>query len=431
MQTQSSIETFINRFAFNKDADIQYLFHGLTSDRPYIEKLKISISNFIKSQRIYKKSLTTVKVKTDKNIKKFTEAYDNVEIDFLKMVDLLKDTHHFLINILKIDLFTKQNVSQQDMYKNFSTLSSNFTDLVQQIDFNKKDRFVLNTFNRMRNIIIHAPSGIIIGYLTEAILEEFRVLVNLCIGISNDILTRNMESLKIIITLQQEDIARTETTGISDAKSLALKYNLTIKELLEILKNSEYDFVVDIHPDMQLDAYAKAAIIPEIEKVVNKKKKLDEEKQFNECLSKLHQSDSLLVVDFDYVLGLFSNNTNKAYNHIYELYENLKANRLSLISESKSKDVLQAIDELHFTTNNKQKIAKDCKELLEYISNSNNFDLVIAYVDNKIQNCLEKFDNDKHIIVHENYCDLDINTIKWNSIVIKNSDVIKIIQTKN
>ena len=196
MQTQSSIETFINRFAFNKDADIQYLFHGLTSDRPYIEKLKISISNFIKSQRIYKKSLTTVKVKTDKNIKKFTEAYDNVEIDFLKMVDLLKDTHHFLINILKIDLFTKQNVSQQDMYKNFSTLSSNFTDLVQQIDFNKKDRFVLNTFNRMRNIIIHAPSGIIIGYLTEAILEEFRVLVNLCIGISNDILTRNMESLK-------------------------------------------------------------------------------------------------------------------------------------------------------------------------------------------------------------------------------------------
>lgn len=430
MQTQSSIETFINRFAFNKDADIQYLFHGLTSDRPYIEKLKISISNFIKSQRIYKKSLTTVKVKTDKNIKKFTEAYDNVEIDFLKMVDLLKDTHHFLINILKIDLFTKQNVSQQDMYKNFSTLSSNFTDLVQQIDFNKKDRFVLNTFNRMRNIIIHAPSGIIIGYLTEAILEEFRVLVNLCIGISNDILTRNMESLKTIITLQQEDIARTETTGISDAKSLALKYNLTIKELLEILKNSEYDFVVDIHPDMQLDAYAKAAIIPEIEKVVNKKKKLEEEKQFNECLSKLHQSDSLLVVDFDYVLGLFSNNTNKAYNHIYELYENLKANRLSLISESKSKEVLQAIDELHFTTNNKQKIAKDCKELLEYISNSNNFDLVIAYVDNKIQNCLDNYECNKYLINHNKDYSCTNDLSDWNRIVLKKNKIADIIQLK-
>ena len=52
-------------------------------------------------------------------------------------------------------------------------------------------------------------------------------------------------------------------------------------------------------------------------------------------------------------------------------------------------------------------------------------------MDDKIQTCLEKFDNDKYIIVHENYCDLDIDSIKWNSIVIKNSDVIKIIQTKN
>ena len=41
MKTATSLEIFINRFAFNKDAEIQYLYHGLTSGKPYIEQLKV------------------------------------------------------------------------------------------------------------------------------------------------------------------------------------------------------------------------------------------------------------------------------------------------------------------------------------------------------------------------------------------------------
>lgn len=426
MKSQTNLEIFINRFAFNKDADIQYLLHGLTSKRPYIEQLRISITTLIKSQKLYKKNLTTIKVKTDKNAKKFSESFDNLEMDFLRMVDLLKDTHHFFINILKIDIYTQLKYNSEDMYKRFSELNPNFTDLVQQINFNKQERFILNTFNRMRNIIIHAPSGIIIGYLTENVLEEFRSVVNLSIGIANNILSRNLESIKSIIESQQTEIENSDNLGIEDARSFAAKYNLTINELLEILRNSDYDFVVEIHKDMLLDAYTKSAILPDIEAKINEKNKHNEELKLHNYVSQLHKSDSHFVVDFDYVLNLFSNDINKTYNHIYELYENLKTNRLSIFTESKSKEILQTIEELYFTTNSKQQTINDCSKLLEHISSFNNSSVIVAYVDDNIQECLEKYEHEKYIIMYENNCTLEIDLDKWNKIEIKNSNIIKI-----
>lgn len=429
MKAPTSIEIFINRFAFNKDADIQYLLHGLTETRPYVEQLRTNLTNLIKSQRIYKKNLTTIKIKTDKNAKKFTESFNNLEVDFLKMVDVLKDTHHFFINIFRIDIFTKKKYSYEKMYDEYSDMNSNFTELVQQIDFNRDERFILNTFNRMRNIIIHAPSGIIVGYLTENVLEEFKRVVNSTIGIANNILIRNLDSIKGIAKIQQEEIEREDNLGIESAKDYAKKHNLTINELLEVLKKSEHDFVVEIHQDMKLDAYTKTAIAPLIEEDAMKKKKEKEEAEQLENMNKLYNSDSFLVIDFDYVLNLFSMDINRTYNHIYELYENLKANKLSIISESKSKDILQAINELNFSTNNKKNVINSCHELIDYISNSNSS--IIAYVDDKIQKCLDDSNKCKYIIVHKNDCNLNIDSIKWNSIVIKNSDVLKIIQTKN
>lgn len=102
------------------------------------------------------------------------------------------------------------------------------------------------------------------------------------------------------------------------------------------------------------------------------------------------------------------------------------ANKVSLISESKSKEILQAIDELHFTTNNKQKIAKDCKELLEYISSSNNFDIIIAYVDNKIKNCLDNYECNKYLINHNKDCSLSNDISDWNSIVLEKNKIVDI-----
>lgn len=430
MKTQTSLETFINRFAFNKDADIQYLLHGLTSKRPYIEQLRISITTLIKSQKLYKKNLTTIKVKTDKNAKKFSESFDNLEMDFLRMVDLLKDTHHFFINILKIDIYTQQNFSYEDMYKRFSELNPNFTDLVQQIDFDKQEKFILNTFNRMRNIIIHAPSGIIIGYLTESVLEEFRSVVNLSIGIANNILTRNLNSIRSIIDLQQKEIEKTDNLGVEDARSFATRYNLTLNELLDIIRNSDYDFVVEIHQDMLLDAYAKSAIIPDIEAKVNQKIKHNEELKLHNYVSQLHKSNTHLVVDFDYVLKQFSNDINKTYNHIYELFENLKINKISIISISASKEVKQIIKELLFTTKSKQSIDEvildDCNKLSEYMSSCNKSSTIVAYVNDEIQTCLEEYKQKKYIIVYDSNCILNIELDKWNVIEIKNSNIVKI-----
>ena len=229
-----------------------------------------------------------------------------------------------------------------------------------------------------------------------------------------------------IIDLQQEDIVKDDNTGVEYAKDFAVRYNLSMTELLDMLRNSGHDFVVEIHPDMQLDAYSKDAIMPIIEEKIKQKNKHDNEVKLHNYVSNLHKSESFMIVDFDYVLGLFDNNINKTYNHIYELYENCKANKVSLISESKSKEILQAIDELHFTTNNKQKIAKDCKELLEYISSSNNFDIIIAYVDNKIKNCLDNYECNKYLINHNKDCSLSNDISDWNSIVLEKNKIVDI-----
>lgn len=423
MKNQTNLETFINRFAFNKEADIEYLITGLTLTKPYIEQLKTSILKLNKSQKSYKKSLTTIKVRTDKNAKKFIESSNNLDIDFFYMVDLLKDTHHFFINMLKVEIYSKQNMNYVEMYKNFSLQKENFSELIQQIEFSREERIALNTFNRLRNIVIHAPTGIIIGYLTESVLEEFRKVVDELVEIGRVLLERNIESIKGIIEVKQNEIEKKDNLGIEDARSFAAKYNMTINELLEILRNSGHDFPIEIHRDMQLDGYAKEAILPIInEIVVRKEKERDEVKLHNDVL-RITNQNSLLIVDFDYVLSLFSGDTNRTYNHIYELYNNYKINGLYIFSESKSKEVIQVINELNFTTNNKRATCNDYERMLENISNSN---IIIAYVSDKIKNYLKEYNNDKYIIIRESNYNENINIENWNTIIIKKSDIVKI-----
>lgn len=423
MKNQTNLETFINRFAFNKEADIEYLITGLTLTKPYIEQLKTSILKLNKSQKSYKKSLTTIKVRTDKNAKKFIESSNNLDIDFFYMVDLLKDTHHFFINMLKVEIYSKQNMNYVEMYKNFSLQKENFSELIQQIEFSREERIALNTFNRLRNIVIHAPTGIIIGYLTESVLEEFRKVVDELVEVGRVLLERNIESIKGIIEVKQNEIEKKDNLGIEDARSFAAKYNMTINELLEILRNSGHDFPIEIHRDMQLDGYAKEAILPIInEIVVRKEKERDEVKLHNDVL-RITNQNSLLIVDFDYVLSLFSGDTNRTYNHIYELYNNYKINGLYIFSESKSKEVIQVINELNFTTNNKRATCNDYERMLENISNSN---IIIAYVSDKIKNYLKEYSNDKYIIIRESNYNENINIENWNTIIIKKSDIVKI-----
>lgn len=423
MKNQTNLETFINRFAFNKEADIEYLITGLTLTKPYIEQLKTSILKLNKSQKSYKKSLTTIKVRTDKNAKKFIESSNNLDIDFFYMVDLLKDTHHFFINMLKVEIYSKQNMNYVEMYKNFSLQKENFSELIQQIEFSREERIALNTFNRLRNIVIHAPTGIIIGYLTESVLEEFRKVVDELVEVGRVLLERNIESIKGIIEVKQNEIEKKDNLGIEDARSFAAKYNMTINELLEILRNSGHDFPIEIHRDMQLDGYAKEAILPIInEIVVRKEKERDEVKLHNDVL-RITNQNSLLIVDFDYVLSLFSGDTNRTYNHIYELYNNYKINGLYIFSESKSKEVIQVINELNFTTNNKRATCNDYERMLENISNSN---IIIAYVSDKIKNYLKEYNNDKYIIIRESNYNENINIENWNTIIIKKSDIVKI-----
>lgn len=198
---------------------------------------------------------------------------------------------------------------------------------------------------------------------------------------------------------------------------------MTINELLEILRNSGHDFPIEIHRDMQLDGYAKEAILPIInEIVVRKEKERDEVKLHNDVL-RITNQNSLLIVDFDYVLSLFSGDTNRTYNHIYELYNNYKINGLYIFSESKSKEVIQVINELNFTTNNKRATCNDYERMLENISNSN---IIIAYVSDKIKNYLKEYSNDKYIIIRESNYNENINIENWNTIIIKKSDIVKI-----
>lgn len=181
---------------------------------------------------------------------------------------------------------------------------------------------------------------------------------------------------------------------------------------------------------MLLDAYAKSAIIPDIEAKINQKIKHNEELKLHNYVSQLHKSNLHFVVDFDYVLKLFSNDINKTYNHIYELFENLKINKISIISKSASKEVKQIIKELLFTTKSKQSIDEvmidDCNKLSEYMSSFNISSVIVAYVDEDIQICLEEYEQEKYIIVYDTNCILDIALDKWKAIDIKNSNIVKI-----
>ncbi len=427
VEATANIETFIERFSFNKDADIQYLVHGFYAEKPYIELLRASITKLIKSQKEYKKMLTTVKIRTDKNAKKYNELHDNLEMDFLRMVNILKDSHHFFMSIFKIDVFTKKNISCEEMYRTYADASPSFTDLMQQIDFTREERYVLNTFNRMRNIIIHAPSKIIIGYLTENVLEQFKSCINISIGIANTIITRILESINGIVKYQQGNIKEHGSHGIENVKSFASRYNLTTNELLEIMKNSGHDFSFEIHQDMELDSYSKAALIPLIEEKIRQKDKAANEVKFQENISNLYQSESFMVVDFDYVLSLSNNDINKTYNRIYEVYVNCKIKKLFVFSNIASKEILQVIDELHFTTKNKQKISNGCNELLEYISSLKNIATIIAYADMKTIDCLNEHECNKYLIVKNKDALMNKEIKNWNKLVVDKNEIIDII----
>lgn len=397
--SQKMLEKFIARFAFNADADLEYFYHGLIGeDKSYLEQLRTSIIRLTKSNKATKKSFSLFKVKTDRNEKKIKETFEQLRIDYLRTVELFKDSHHFIVTLMRLDALFAKYDNMEDVVKEFKEDALSFSELVQQIDLNREERYYLNTFNRMRNIVIHAPSGIIMEYLTDNVLEEFKCSMDGVFGVASWMLVRNMDKSLKLLKYRQSKLLEKEVVGTESAKEFAKRYDLDIKELLTIIKETKHDYTFAIHQDMMLDTFSKEAIIEKVKAASKEKSERLKEKQRKEMFDFIYKKDSIFIVDFERALEHSNNDIDKTYNKLQEICTQLKINRAIFFSENKSREIRSAISQLYYMinkTDDKCYSRCDIELIASSIDKSN---VIISY---KVQeSCLDKLLNSKCVITN-------------------------------
>lgn len=396
------LEKFINRFAFNADADLEYFFHGLSGeDKTYIEHLKINVIKLIKSNKAAKKCFATYKVRTDRNEKKLKESFEQLRTDYLRTVELFKDSHHFLITLLKLDILAQNGNEPGDIIELFNDMNSNFSELLQQINFTKEEKYHLNLFNRMRNIIIHAPSGIIMEYLTDNVLEEFKNTIDSLFYVVSILLARNIEQIKSVRDFRQEKLREKELAGVEEAKTFAKKHELTINELLDIMKNTKYDYTSEIHPDMILDLFTKEAIIDKV-KAKQRQKRLKLEREENrEILEFVCKTKSTLIINFEKLFKTFNNSQiDRVVNHVYDAYNTLNINHILIFSEQDDKEIIKAIKEIYYITGRKESNIYSNSEILNTLNELSHESIILLFCPQ--ESFVENISNKTYIIRDDN-----------------------------
>ncbi len=394
-------EKFIERFSFNPDVDLEYFYNGFVSDKPYIEKLRLRIILLSKSQNQCKKVFANKKVLTSKNKNKSKEIINEFEFNYLKAVETLKDTHHFLTSLLKLKYLIEKYDNPSLVLKNYPKMPSNFSEIIQNMKFPKAEWTALNNFNRMRNIVIHAPSEIAVEYLTSTVLDEFLTNILEVSLIMYSILNEHTTEIINVLKLREEINNKDELRGVETLGVFSAKYGLTANEVLEIIKNTDHDFVAAICIDMPIDKFDKEVIIDEVKR---KSKEKERAKQLEIIAAKekvFNQEQKVLIIDMEHATELHNSNYDIIVNSVYDLHMFTKPIKTLLLISDANTIQTSIAKEISFLIKSKEHIVIDRGDILKQV-NSFSDNKLAFYCNEELFPVLNEIENEKYILIHKN-----------------------------
>lgn len=395
------MEKFIERFSFNSDADLQYFKDGLIADKPYIEQLRLKVVLLSKSQNQFKKIYLNRKVQTTKNKTKSKEVISTLNINYLNVVESLKDNHQFVTSLFKLKYLIDKYKTPESVLKNYSSMPTNFSEVIQNIKFQKEEWIALNNFNRMRNIVIHAPSEIVVEYLTSTVLDEFIINIIEMATIIYKTLSEYGEDILAVLKLRGDRHEKDEMMCVESLGEIAARYELTVNEVLDIVKNTEHDFVSGICYDMTLDRFDKEAIIDEVRKKSKEKAKAKQLEIITLKEKEFKSEDKVLIIDLDHATELHNHNYDLIVNNIYDLSSFVNpVKTLILISDDKGiqKNIAK---EVSFLIKNKEHNILHKEDVVSHTVSLGSTKLAV-YCNEDLYPTLNEINNEKYLLMHKN-----------------------------
>ena len=342
-----NLNNFIEKFLFNENIELLFFIHQLNNNKSTIELCYDKVNDYYKTFKLFKKVMAKSNVQTNSNIKKILEQNKEYENKYNKMVIQLSETHHFIVTLLKINNLHEKNIENVNLLETFKSLPGSVSELIDMsLQINSNEKALFNKFNRIRNILIHSPRGIIKEYLNDNILVELLGLIKLLISEINLILDRLVNFITVIAIEYNKMIKNRNLYSIITLKEFAKNENILIDDLIKIVKNVNIGLTQNIEPNMIIDNDC----IVKINKFLENKRNEDKEQERNERIrifySKLRIGKSVkLVFDFEYLHSKLNSNE-MIFNFIYEIFYEIKLDNIYIINNNNNRNTLKTIEDL-------------------------------------------------------------------------------------
>lgn len=343
--------TFINQFGFNNDYFLEFLKNEILGNyrkKPSIEILRDRVKMYSKDNNTYKKIIATKKVLTDKNKKLLNESSLTRLSSFSQLITELNESHTLVTILLKI-LVLKRKASDETMiYEEVVKETYTFNELVKEIDFEKKyDLNILNNFNRIRNILAHAPRNMIIEQVTPQLLDEIFIIVNQLIPIVNSIFEETSQTILNILYIRQQKLDEKGIDSVMTAQTAAEKYEIPLKDFLQIIKDAELSTNEIINSHMRIDSRTIKKLVPQINKYKKdtKKRKLIEKLDF--CANVFLKAEKIVIFKPLEIENTTLKNIDKALNVLYHTVESLQVDKLIILNENNDTSVFKIYKEIN------------------------------------------------------------------------------------
>lgn len=368
--------TFINQFGFNNDYFLEFLKNEILGNyrkKPSIEMLRDRVKIYSKDNHTYKKIIATKKVLTDKNIKLLNESSITRASSFSQLITELNESHTLVTILLKILVLKRKNSDETMIYEEVIKETYTFNELIKELDFEKKyDVHILNNFNRIRNILAHAPRNMIIEQITPQLLDEIFVIVNDLIPIINSIFEETAETILKILFIRHQKLEEKGIDSVMNAKTAAEKYDIPIKDFLQIIKDSEIPTNEMINSDMRLDSRLINKLLPLINKYIKDSKKRKIIEKINFCADIFLKAEKIVIFKPLEIENTTLKNIDKALNVLYHTVESLQVEKIIILNENNDTNVFKISKEINTVLNKCTEIVyqDDLKQILKRYKNS-------------------------------------------------------------
>lgn len=172
----NKLELMVNNFSYSNRADLISIIESMRSKYSDMDNLTGWIKKYRNDMKDIKKH-SQKKTNTDKWNKRWHLIQENLNNSFGRTIMILNSAHHMQTLFFRILYSIEYKVKLQDT-------PSSYHELITTIDiFDSTDKERYMTFNKVRNVLSHAPTEQVANeFIKEGLAEEF---IDLCLEIKD------------------------------------------------------------------------------------------------------------------------------------------------------------------------------------------------------------------------------------------------------